>query len=270
MHAASHRHERKRNRQARELTALARTEAQRAARNAGHRVPIDDLFGAAMLGLARAFDRFSPEVGAPFKSFALSLMRWAILDHLRMLDPMSRPARSTSRQLLEAESELSAELGRPATDAEMAGYLEVSIAEYHRLRAKSACPRFVALEDAAQRSSGSMPDPHQCAERRELGAWLRDHVDALPPRQRSVIVWYYYEGLPLKEIAKRLSVTSARICQIRSAAVEMLRKQSASVDDTSAPRHRRSCRRATSGVGLHSKPRPGRRPSRPTSAVGPC
>jgi RNA polymerase sigma factor for flagellar operon FliA len=49
-------------------------------------------------------------------------------------------------------------------------------------------------------------------------------IRALPKRQALVLWLYYYEELPLREIADALEVTPSRVCQIRTEAVERLRK----------------------------------------------
>jgi RNA polymerase sigma factor for flagellar operon FliA len=67
------------------------------------------------------------------------------------------------------------------------------------------------------------PEEEHCE--RELGACLRDAVELLPERHRTVIQGYYFEARTSVELAAELGVTVSRISQIRTEAFEMLRQR---------------------------------------------
>jgi RNA polymerase sigma factor for flagellar operon FliA len=66
-------------------------------------------------------------------------------------------------------------------------------------------------------------DPEKCAEMYELEGLLTKEFNNLPERQRFVLSLYYHDDMNMKEIAKVLGITEARICQIHSQAIMNLR-----------------------------------------------
>jgi RNA polymerase sigma factor FliA len=52
---------------------------------------------------------------------------------------------------------------------------------------------------------------------------LAEELDKIPERQKLVLTLYYHEDMNMKEIAKALGITEARVCQIHSQALLNLR-----------------------------------------------
>jgi RNA polymerase sigma factor for flagellar operon FliA len=75
---------------------------------------------------------------------------------------------------------------------------------------------------------GTVPDPGQGPEEelvdRELHAYLRDAVDVLPERHRTVIQGYFFEGRTSEELAAEIGVTISRVSQLRSEAFALIRE----------------------------------------------
>lgn len=67
----------------------------------------------------------------------------------------------------------------------------------------------------------SAPD---ALEREEIIALLAERISQLPELQKKVLAMYYYENMPLSEIATLFGVTESLVCQIRGQAVAILRK----------------------------------------------
>src|SRR4030095_10772950 len=78
-----------------------------------------DLVNAVVLGLLDAIDKFRPERGVKFKTYAEVRIRGAILDSLRSLDWAPRSLRKKGRDLSRTYAELTQKFGRPATDEEV-------------------------------------------------------------------------------------------------------------------------------------------------------
>jgi len=66
-------------------------------------------------------------------------------------------------------------------------------------------------------------NPEKYAEFYELERILADELQKLPEKQRIVLTLYYHEDMNMKEIAKTLGVTEARVCQIHAQAIVGLR-----------------------------------------------
>jgi RNA polymerase sigma factor for flagellar operon FliA len=205
------------------------------ARDFAQRVPpsvtFGDLVGAGNLGLVEAARRFNPAKGAPFPAFAKHRIRGAITDSLRRLDPLSRRLRSFKRSAQGAADVLTAKLGRPPSDAEVAARLGLTTSRFERLsrelNAADAGNGLVPVKTAAL-TVDDLPakcrDPERFAEWRELRATMNGALRTLPCRYRTVIRWYHFEGWTMKRIADKLGVNESRVSQIHSVAMQRLRE----------------------------------------------
>jgi len=205
------------------LMPLVHEVAAQVARRVPSHVMLDDLVGAGMLGLAGALTRFDPERANTFKGYAEFRIRGAIMDELRRRDIMSRDARIESKKLQRSVQQLNAELGREAEDDEVADYLGVSIEAYRGMQFRLKSARMVSAECLEIVDNSS--DPQGDLINEQTRERLANAIRALPKRQATVLWLYYYEELPLREIADKLGVTPSRICQIRTEAVDRLRRQ---------------------------------------------
>lgn len=188
----------------------------------------DDLIGHAIIGLIDAVDRFEPDRGIKFETFAIPRIRGAVIDALRVLDWVPRSVRKHESELRDAFARAEADLGRAASDREVADRLGVDLEEFHERLALVGQASLLSLDEAlasgfdydeAFRNSGSGDDsPFLEAQRAEQARLLADAIDQLPERERDVIALYYLDGLTLKEIARVLGVTESRVCQLHSKA----------------------------------------------------
>lgn len=192
-----------------------------------------DLLQVGVLGLLEAIDRYSPVQGAKFETFAAPRIRGAILDELRHLDWTPRSVRATARRAEQAARAVAQETGREALDAEIAGRLSMSIAEYHQFL-RSHDQRIVSNRElGGQRGEGDGlealaaegPTPFERLTDEEAKRTLVRALEELPERERTVISLYYYEGLKLTEIGKVLNVSESRVSQIHAEVLRTLRSR---------------------------------------------
>src|SRR5215469_5738311 len=85
-----------------------------------HNVEFDDLVGFGVFGLIDAIDKYDPEKNVKFKTYAVTRIRGAIFDELRLIDWIPRSVRQRTRDIESTKSSLEAQLGRTATDQEIA------------------------------------------------------------------------------------------------------------------------------------------------------
>lgn len=196
----------------------------------------DDVLSAGTVGLLHAIDRFDPEQGVRFETYALQRIRGAIIDTIRSLSPLSRGAGRRARQLDETTAGLAQRLGRAPTQEELAQELGVDQAELGRMLLESAHV-IVSLDGASsggdddgevQSLRDLLHDPDaagtdELVEENELVERLSLAIDSLPPRDRLVLNLYYHEELTLKEISRVIEVSESRVSQIHTAAVMKLR-----------------------------------------------
>src|SRR5438309_859772 len=98
----------------------------------------DDVLSAGTVGLLHAIDRFDPDQGVRFETYALQRIRGAIIDTIRSLSPLSRGAGRRARLLEETAAMLAQQLGRAPTQDELARELGVDQAELGRMLLESA------------------------------------------------------------------------------------------------------------------------------------
>src|SRR4030081_815425 len=195
----------------------------------------DDVLSAGTVGLLHAIDRFDPEQGVRFETYALQRIRGSIIDTIRSLSPLSRGAGRRARLLDETTAALAQRLGRAPTQDELAQELGVDQAELGRMLLESAHV-IVSLDGAGggdddgdvQSLRDLLHDPDEAGtdevvEENELVERLGTAIDALPPRDRLVLNLYYHEELTLKEISRVIEVSESRVSQIHTAAVMKLR-----------------------------------------------
>jgi RNA polymerase sigma factor for flagellar operon FliA len=116
-----------------EHLSLIKHVAHRVATRLPASVEIGDLVNAGVIGLLDAVDKFQPQRGVKFRTYAELRVRGAIIDSLRDLDWAPRSLRRRGRDLERVYGELEQQLGRPATDEEVAKTLGQDIKEFHAL-----------------------------------------------------------------------------------------------------------------------------------------
>lgn len=190
----------------------------------------DDLVSAGMLGLAQAAKTWEPERGVSFEHFARRRIEGALLDELRSRDWASRSARQDTRRLHVVTEELTGRLGRSPETAELAKELGVTDRDVERIRddvRRSTVLHLDAFEPGTGGSDTLADEPGSDPISQLLGAemrgYLRDAVSTLPERLRKVVVEYFFEDRPMKEIADDLGVTISRVSQLRAEAITLLR-----------------------------------------------
>jgi RNA polymerase sigma factor for flagellar operon FliA len=224
-----------------EHTPLIRYVVSRIAARLPSHADVDDLYSSGVIGLIDAVERFDPDKGCKFKTYAEFRIRGAILDELRALDWMPRTARQNGRRLEHAYTEVEQRLGRTATCCEVADWLGMEVDELHRVADQANGISMVHLDEPQQEGGSEpccygdliederAPNPFSSTTSRELQRAMAEGISDLPEKERLVISLYYYQDLNLKDIGGMMGITESRVCQIRSKAVKQLRKQIPSV-----------------------------------------
>ncbi len=192
----------------------------------------EDLVGAGVVGLVKAVDQFDYTRGIKFETYAITLIRGAILEMLRGDDWVPRLVRDQQKQLRAAYMRLESELGRPATEEEIAKELGISQEKLDKLLTNIGRASLLSLDDLRigtdqQRLVDIIPSddpsPMESVAVRERQRALACAVDRLPDRERTVVSLYYHEGLTFKEIGTVLTVSESRAYQLHAQAVTRLR-----------------------------------------------
>lgn len=195
----------------------------------------EDLVGSGVIGLIKSVDQFDPTRDVKFETYAIALIRGAILEMLRDEDWVPRSIREKLKALDRTMMALETKFGRPATDQEIAETMGISSQEVSELMVRMGRTNVYSLDDILGTSDGDdhvsfielLADENTSTggevEGKEIRRILTQGVDHLPERERLVVALYYFEGLTFKEIGKVLGVSESRVYQLHTQAMNRLR-----------------------------------------------
>ncbi len=199
-------------------------------------IEFDDLVSYGVFGLIDAINKFDPNRGIKFKTYAMTRIRGAIFDELRSIDWIPRSIRQKAKQIEQVIADLENKLGRTVEDEEIAQELGVSADQFQSLLNKLSGTSMLSLNDIWYLGDDSdelsiletleAPDnmnPDVLIEKEEIRDYIIDAIKKLPDKEKKVIVLYYYEDLTLKEIGEVLDVTESRVSQLHTKAIMRLR-----------------------------------------------
>src|SRR5450432_2241572 len=197
-------------------------------------IALEDLVHAGVVGLIDALHKYDKRKHVLFGSYAKFRIRGAILDSLRESDWSPRDLRRQARRVEEANDKLRLDLGRHASEPELAGEMNMTLAQLQALLGRISSLeigslRRISPEDGKEEDLCEfLPDVRDesplarflNSEMREL---LARATSELPEKERHVLVLYYFEELTMKEVGIALGVGESRVSQIHSMAVVRLR-----------------------------------------------
>jgi RNA polymerase sigma-B factor len=215
--------------------------ALRAARRFSNRgEPLDDLVQVAMVGLLKSVERFDPERGLAFSSFAMPTISGEIKRHFRDKTWSIRVPRRTqeTRLALGPVSErLHQELGRPPTVAEIAHELGVNSDEVisaleagTAYRPASISAPFADSDGGSRHLEATLgSDP---TERMNEDLLLASLMEELPERERTIVRLRFFEDLTQSEIAAKLDISQMHVSRLlRRTLLQMRARLEAAAED---------------------------------------
>lgn len=215
-----------------EYSPLVKIIAGRLSMYLGYNVEYEDLVSYGIFGLIDAIDKFDYGKGIKFETYASLRIRGAILDQIRKMDWIPRTLRQKQKRMDAALLKLEKELGRPATDQEMAEELGITLDEFYSWENQSKASGLISLDECLEqgtevRTDSSEParfdSPEESVERQELKEILKAALEILTEKEKKVILLYYYEELTLKEISSIMEVSESRISQLHTKALQKMK-----------------------------------------------
>ncbi|MCZ7603263.1 MAG: sigma-70 family RNA polymerase sigma factor [Ignavibacteriales bacterium] len=158
-----------------------------------------DYFQFGIEGLSEAIDRFDPDYGTKFETYALQRIRGKIIDEIRKVQSKYRV--QTNSNILATNLSLN----KSVSDDESFMLYEV-------------------IPDDNE-------EPDETLENLEAKELLVEALQKLEERDRLIITLYYYEHLNYKEIAQILGITVSRVSQVHSKIIDKLRSKLAHLND---------------------------------------
>lgn len=221
-----------------DLVALHAGLAHGQARRFGRRgQPDEDLQQVAMIGLIKSIDRFDPGREIEFSTFATPTIRGEIRRHYRdtaWAVHVPRALRELAVQIPPAVEVLTARLGRSPRPSEIAAHLEVDTDRV--VEALEAAEGFstapldgsASLGLALSETIGTVDAALERVEEREM---LRPLIDALPERERTILLLRFFGEMSQSQIAERVGLSQMHVSRLLSRTLRDLHDQLASASE---------------------------------------
>ena len=201
--------------------------------------PLDDLVQVASIGLLKAVDRFDPERGVTFESYAIPTILGELKRYHRDQGWSVRmPRRLQEHTLLikDAIPQLAQDLGRSPTITQIARHAQLS--EEEVLEAMDAQDAYASISlDAPidEDSEGSTLSDRLATDVEEYEiaeewAEFEPHLNALPDRERKILVLRFFRDWTQSQIADELGISQMHVSRLLSQTLQKLREAVAGVD----------------------------------------
>ncbi len=216
-------------------TPLIKYIAARLAARLPAQVSLDDLISCGIIGLIDAINKFDVSKNVQFKTYAEFRVKGAMLDELRALDWVPRSVRRKTTDLEKAYADIEKQMGRPATDEEVAKTMGLALDDFYKLLDETKSVSFMDIEFLRQKSMETSDptlaetfamddrDPFTSLNLTQIRELLASAIADLPEKEKLTVSLYYQEELTMKEIGEVLGYTESRISQMHSKAMFRLR-----------------------------------------------
>ncbi|GBF23356.1 RNA polymerase sigma factor for flagellar operon FliA [Candidatus Gastranaerophilus sp. (ex Termes propinquus)] len=192
----------------------------------------EDIASYGVEGLIDAVEKFSPNKGAKFETYALMRIRGSIIDRIRSQDWLPRTLRKKIKDIKLTTERLKQELGRAPTTKEIADVMGLDSTKIEEILAqdtgvgslydkKGSSDESVEVIDTIEDENSERPE--EVAERKDAKRELELALKRLPERERTLLIFYYHENMTLKEIGEAINVSESRVCQLHAQAIMKLR-----------------------------------------------
>jgi RNA polymerase sigma-B factor len=192
--------------------------------------PLDDLIQVAMLGVLKAVERYDPDFGATFATFAVPTITGELRRHFRDTTwavHVPRRAKDLQHTVKVAVNELGQVLGRSPTVEEIAVQAGVPVEEVLEALEAARCYRKTPL--AASGDDGELDDLSTLGDHDigldavDAAATVGRLLDELPPRERRIVELRYMGGLTQSQIAELVGVSQVQVSRLLRASLARMK-----------------------------------------------
>ncbi len=193
---------------------------------------LEDITSYGVEGLIDAIEKYTPDKGARFETYALMRIRGTIIDKIRSQDWIPRSTRRKIKEIKLVAENMKQSLGRAATTTELANAMNMDKEKIEALLAedtqvssiydkKGTSEESVEIIDTIQ--DEHLQNPLEQLVDKDVKKELQVALKRLPERERMIMVLYYHENMTLKEIGEAINVSESRVCQLHAQAIMKLK-----------------------------------------------
>lgn len=193
----------------------------------GRGTELDDLYQLGCLGFLKAVEGFDLEYGTQFSTYAVPKIAGEIRRFLRDdgAVKVSRSIKEQAATIKSTRSRLTAALGREPTIQEISRQTGFSPEEIALAETATAATESIQRETGEEGFSlENILTDTESEERMVEKIALRQAVDALPEREKTVIHLRYFHSLTQQQVAKVMSVSQVQVSRIEKKAIALLRE----------------------------------------------
>ena len=186
--------------------------------------PLDDLVQVGYLGLLKAIDRFDPDRGLEFTTYATPTILGEIKRHFRDKGwsvRVPRRLQELSAKVNQATDTLTTQFQRSPTIQEIADYLDASVDEVLEAMESSSAYSSVPLEGTGSSENDDAPSviDRYGSEDNELAFTddrlvIEEALKGFSPREREVIELRFLKGMTQIEIAEQLGISQVQVSRL--------------------------------------------------------
>jgi RNA polymerase sigma-B factor len=189
--------------------------------------PFDDLIQVALLGVLKAVERYDPDFGATFATFAVPTITGELRRHFRDTTwavHVPRRAKDLQHTVKVAVNELGQILGRSPTVDEIAGQAGVPVEEVLEALEAARCYRKTPLAAASDDEAGvddlsTLGGSDRGLDAVEAAATVERMLETLPARERRIVELRFLGGLTQSQIAELVGVSQVQVSRLLRASL---------------------------------------------------
>lgn len=202
---------------------LAQYVANRYRARAPEHQSIEDIVSYAYEGLIDSVEKFKPDMGYQFPTYAVRRISGAILDGLRREDPLPRSARKRVKDYEIVAATLFEVTGREPSQSDIAGAMRITQEELGYIQRDSQSQyKFLDAHDVPATIDTRHEDPELASEVAELAEHIAHQLSKLSEAERNFVLAHYGGGLTLTDMADKLGVSESRLAQLRRSVVDSI------------------------------------------------
>ena len=194
--------------------------------------PVEDLMQVGYVGLLKAINNFSPEIGDSLTAYAMPCVTGEIKRHFRdkrWLIHVRRPVQELLLEMRTVTEDLTQQLGRRPADNEVATVLGVTEDDIREARRAGLVFSAYSLDapqsdraDSGQFAELFGEDDQAVGHAIDMEA-VNAHLDELPEREQRILIWRFYGNLTQDQIGQRLGISQMHVSRLLAHALAYLR-----------------------------------------------